>query len=315
MLALRSVSSEAPSKIRSSLTAEKDLSTADYNNRPQLSLVAQAGHVDSMGARRRAVHEANGYASVPITVAVGHKSTLVAAGLAAMLVRMPECEIRLSQISGSQLDSDYDHDDAQLLFGDSILLKRLRRRFRARGGPCSLASAKFICVTAGDEQAARAAKEAGEIDEHLPVDCPEEELFAVVRRLIGTDVPAASHANPNANPVPDRPHGGLAPGVLRRVREYIEQHLAESIGTDALARIAGLSTGHFNRAFKQSTGDSPHQYIIRKRVAMAKQLLIQTSRFLADIALDSGFADQSHFSRTYVAITGETPSACRRRHR
>src|SRR5215472_5833115 len=146
MLSLRSVSSEAPSKIRSSLTAEKDLSTADYNNRPQLSLVAQAGHVDSMGARRRAVHEANGYASVPITVAVGHKSTLVAAGLAAMLVRMPECEIRLSQISGSQLDSDYDHDDAQLLFGDSILLKRLRRRFRARGGPCSLASAKFICV-------------------------------------------------------------------------------------------------------------------------------------------------------------------------
>jgi len=160
------------------------------------------------------------------------------------------------------------------------------------------------------------------------LDIPHDVLIAAVREVLATaattsnDIDAdlqtdvqAWHSEPPATFAPCRPHGGLAPGVLRRVREHIEQHLAESIGTDALARIAGLSTGHFNRAFKQSTGDSPHQYIIRKRVAMAKQLLIQTSRFLADIALDSGFADQSHFSRTYVAITGETPSACRRRHR
>lgn len=125
----------------------------------------------------------------------------------------------------------------------------------------------------------------------------------------------ASHAKPHAISIPCRPVGGLAPGALRRVRGYIERHLGESIGADALARIAGLSAGHFNRAFKQSTGDSPHHYIIRERVAMAKELLVQTSRALADIALDVGFADQSHFSRTYVAITGETPSACRRRHR
>jgi transcriptional regulator GlxA family with amidase domain len=125
----------------------------------------------------------------------------------------------------------------------------------------------------------------------------------------------AWHSEPPASFRPCRPLGGLAPGALRRVREYIAQHLAENIGSDALAQIAGLSTGHFNRAFKQSTGDSPHHYIIRHRVAWAKVLLIETSRILADIALDAGFADQSHFSRTFVAVTGETPSACRRRHR
>jgi AraC-like DNA-binding protein len=248
-------------------------------------------------------------------VAVVHQSTLVAAGLAAMLARMPECEVRLSRISALEYDSEYDHDDAQLVFGDTALLKRLRRHFRAPGEPCSPPGAKFICVTAGDETLARAAKKAGEIDEHLPVDCPQEELFTMVRRLIGFDVSAAPQAEQGSKPVPPRPAGGLAPGALRRVRKYIEEHLAESIVTDVLARIAGLSPGHFNRAFKQSTGESPHHYIIRKRITMAKELLVQTSRALADIALDAGFADQSHFCRTYVAVTGETPSACRRRHR
>jgi AraC-like DNA-binding protein len=229
---------------------------------------------------------------------------------------MPQCEIRLSQISGSDFDSDYDHDDAELVFGDSILLKRLRRRFRARGEPCTLANAKFVCVTAGDEPVARAAKEAGEIDECLPVDCPEEELFAVVRRLINPDAsPAWQARSPTANPNTGHVLGGLAPGALRRVREYLDEHLTDHVRSEALAHVARLSLGHFNRAFKQSTGDSPHHYIVRQRVALAKELLVQTNRALADIALEVGFADQSHFCRTYVAVAGETPSACRRRHR
>jgi len=162
----------------------------------------------------------------------------------------------------------------------------------------------------------------------LDLDIPDDLLMAVVRAAIArvatssTDIDADMHADLNdsqaslhASFVPCPPLGGLAPGVLRRVREYIGEHLTESIAIDTLARIAGLSTGHFSRAFKQSAGDSPHHYIIRNRVAMAKDLLVQTSRALADIALAVGFADQSHFCRTYVAITGETPSACRRRHR
>jgi AraC-like DNA-binding protein len=255
-------------------------------------------------------------AALPVSVVIGHRSALVAAGLAVTLARMPDCEIRLSQISGSQRDSEFDHEDAQLVFGDSILLQRLRGQFSEPSKPCSLEGAKFVWVTTGDESLASAAKAAGEIDEHLPLDCPEQELFQVVRRLIGRDMPDARHTPlPQAMTIRPRTLGGLAPGALRRVRDYIDEHLTENLPTEVLARIAELSLGHFNRAFQQSTGDSPHQYIIAQRVAMAKELLVQTSQTLADIALEVGFADQSHFSRTYVAITGETPSACRRRHR
>jgi len=252
-------------------------------------------------------------ATLPVSVVVGHRSALVAAGLAATLARMPDCNLRLSRISGSDRDSECDHEDAQLVFGDFILLKRLRGQFSEADQPCSLAGAKFVWVTSGDESLASAAKAAGEIDEHLPLDCPEQELFQVVRRLVGCDVPDAP--SPQAIPVRSKAFGGLAPGALRRVREYIDEHLTENLPTEVLARIAELSLGHFNRAFQQSTGDSPHHYIIAHRVARAKELLVQTSRALADIALEVGFADQSHFTRTYVAITGETPSACRRRHR
>ena len=311
MLSVRSVSSHAVSKIRNSLAVDKDLSTGARNLRPHLSLVTQTGH----SVQGQVVHDAPRYRRLPVTVALGHRSALVAAGLASMLSRMPECDIRLSQISAAERDSACNHDDVQFVFGDATLLKRLHKQFRAPGGSCSLAGAKFICVTTSDTAVVRGARKSGEIDEHLPVDCPQEELFAVVRRFIDSNVSVAPHAAPNPSSVPSRPVGGLAPGALRRVREYIEEHLAESVVTDVLARIAGLSSGHFNRAFRESTGDSPHHYIIRKRVAMARELLMQTSRALADIALDVGFADQSHFCRTYVAVTGETPSACRRRHR
>jgi AraC-like DNA-binding protein len=272
--------------------------------------------VDTTSLIGYAVHDGPRYASAPISIAVGHKSTLVAAGLAATLARMPECDVHLSQLSGLGCDSHCSHDDAQLIFGDSALLKQLRNQFREPGKPCLLASAQFVWVTAGDESGARAAKEAGQIDEHLPVDCPEEELFAIVRRLIRFDATPGSWARrPPASAARCTALGGLAPGALRRVREYIEAHLTENFRTEVLAGIALLSCGHFNRAFKQSVGVSPHRYIIQKRVAAATELLRQTTRALADIALDVGFADQSHFSRTFAAITGETPSACRRRHR
>jgi len=184
-----------------------------------------------------------------------------------------------------------------------------------------LTKAKFVLVHTGDESIAYASKAAGEIDECLSIECPENELFATVQRLIDYDQPTAGSAGNSTNrEVPARParnkaRSGLAPGALRRVREFIEQHFTRKFDTEDLAAVAGLSPGHFNRAFKQSTGSSPHRYVMGRRIAVATELLQKTSRALADIALDVGFADQSQFSRAYVAVTGETPSACRRRHR
>jgi transcriptional regulator GlxA family with amidase domain len=106
--------------------------------------------------------------------------------------------------------------------------------------------------------------------------------------------------------------GGLPPGAVRRVREYVEAHLAESIDLAALAGIAGLSLYHFARAFKQSVGVTPHHYLVQRRVARAQEMLARTELSLAEIALAAGFSDQSHFARHFRQILGSTPGQFRR---
>jgi len=259
------------------------------------------------GSPEPVVHDGTSLQNRPVlvTVAVGHRSTLVAARLAVMLSRMPGCGVRRSESSPHGCSAEYP--SVQLVFGDSESLKLLRGQWADSPDICSLMDAKFVCVTTGDESPARQAKAAGEIDELLSLECPQDHLVEVVRRLIGFE------ATENAIRLDAR--GGLAPGALRRVREYIDQHLAEKLRIDVLAHIGALSLGHFKRAFRQSMGLPPHQYVVRRRIAVATDLLRNTRRAVADIALEVGFADQSHFTRRYVAVTHETPSACRRRHR
>jgi AraC-like DNA-binding protein len=246
---------------------------------------------------------------------VGHTSTLVSEGLEAMLARMPGCELRLWRFSPTACASDCP-PPARLIFGDSALLQHVKEKSKC-SSECPASRAKFVWVTTGDDSVAHASKAAGEVDECLSVECPEDELYAIVERLIDFEEARSRPATSFADRAATRPKvcGGLAPGALRRVREHVEQHLTDKILSEALAQIAGLSGGHFNRAFRQSTGSSPHQYVTQRRVAAATELLEKSDRSLADIALDVGFADQSHFCRAYVAQTGETPSACRRRHR
>jgi len=111
---------------------------------------------------------------------------------------------------------------------------------------------------------------------------------------------------------PTPAHGGLAAGTLRRVGEYVERELANPITLHDLASLAGLSDCHFARAFKQSVGMPPHRYLMTRRVERAKALIQATDRPLAEIALEVGCCDQSHFSRLIVRATGRTPRALRR---
>ena len=108
-----------------------------------------------------------------------------------------------------------------------------------------------------------------------------------------------------------RIRGGLPPRALRRVREYIEAHLEETISIDALAGIVGLSKYHFARAFKQSEGLTPHDYLLQCRVRRAQELLANTDLPLSEIALASGFSDQSHCARRFRERVGVTPSSYR----
>lgn len=111
------------------------------------------------------------------------------------------------------------------------------------------------------------------------------------------------------------PRGGLSAGALRRICDFVESHLENNISLDALAAQAHLSVYHFARAFRHSTGVSPHRYVVEQRVKRAQQLLLQTDLPLANIASAVGFSDQGHFSRQFRGRVGTTPSSYRRTKR
>jgi len=109
-----------------------------------------------------------------------------------------------------------------------------------------------------------------------------------------------------------RARKGLAPWQVRKVLSHIEAHLGEPIGNKDLASLARLSTFHFNVAFRESIGDSPHQYIIRRRIERTQGLMLSTDGSLSDIAAECGFADLAHFTRLFHRFVGESPATWRR---
>jgi transcriptional regulator GlxA family with amidase domain len=93
---------------------------------------------------------------------------------------------------------------------------------------------------------------------------------------------------------------------------HIEANLGTTIRNQELAAIARLKTFHFNVAFRNSVGDSPHGYLIRRRVERAQGLMLSTQKSLSDIAAECGLADQGHLTRLLRRIVGESPAAWRR---
>jgi AraC-like DNA-binding protein len=99
---------------------------------------------------------------------------------------------------------------------------------------------------------------------------------------------------------------------LQRVREYVQQHLGQTITLSDMAAAASLSPMHFAAQFRIATGQRPHDYLLDCRIDRAKTLLATTDRALIDIALDVGFCTQAHFTTVFKRLTGSTPSLWRR---
>jgi AraC family transcriptional regulator len=108
---------------------------------------------------------------------------------------------------------------------------------------------------------------------------------------------------------------GLRRQRLRQVQEYIDAHLDCALPTSELAARAGLSVSHFCRSFARSVGMTPHDYVLKRRVLRAQQLLMDSELSMVEIAISTGFSDQSHFSRRFRERLGLPPKAFRVRHR
>ena len=109
--------------------------------------------------------------------------------------------------------------------------------------------------------------------------------------------------------------GGLSPTVLRRAIERLRSDSDADVSLAALAADAGLSRFHFCRAFKQSTGLSPHAWLRQHRLEQAMTMLRDTDASVVSVAMALGYASQTAFAAAFRRLTGETPSDWRRRTR
>ena len=139
--------------------------------------------------------------------------------------------------------------------------------------------------------------------------------LATTRACVARVAKLLEHDQPSAErpAAPRRRVGaGLAPWQARRVATHVDENLGYSITIDQLAAIAGLSSSYFCRAFKDSFGDPPHAYIMRRRVERAQSLMLQTREPLSQIALACGLSDQAHLCNLFRRLVGQSPSQWRR---
>jgi AraC-like DNA-binding protein len=147
------------------------------------------------------------------------------------------------------------------------------------------------------------------------------QLLLDARQAIGSDVgaalrcikQAASLLEAPSQPSPVSPaRGGLARWQAERIKRHIDSNLDEAIQVSDLASLARLSCGYFSNAFKTTFGQSPHAYIVSRRLTRAMELMTSSSKSLCEIAIDCGFSDQAHMCRQFRRATGASPNVWRR---
>jgi len=224
-----------------------------------------------------------------IMEALLHKGPLAASVIAAKIAQVPNAAMKLA-------------------IGRLVRRGLIRRQTTNRN---SAATEVFELTPEGRKQITGIyEKHEREIQAVLGVLSPREQkqLREFLRR-IGLQADRYRHARSKDQ------RGGLAPWQLRRVTHYMTEHVADSVPLEDLAAQTGLSSSQFRRAFKSSTGISPHRWQTQLRILEAQELLREGNLSLADVSLAAGFAEQSHFSRVFKDVVGVSPGAWQREHR
>jgi AraC-like DNA-binding protein len=147
------------------------------------------------------------------------------------------------------------------------------------------------------------AEHVGEALGPLYADCVS---MAIVARLVASTQQARAAERPKAAALPK--------WRLKRALDYIEAQLAEPVCLADIAAAAGLTRMYFAAQFKAATGLRPHEYLLRRRIERAQEMLAKDEAPLVDIALSVGFQTQSHFTTVFKRFVGQPPRAWRRAH-
>jgi AraC family transcriptional regulator len=119
----------------------------------------------------------------------------------------------------------------------------------------------------------------------------------------------------NGHAVRHRPvqiyRGGLGSARLRRIKELVDAKMEGDLSLEEMAQAVGLSTAHFARMFRKSTGGTPHQFVLRQRLERAKGMLRAPDARVLDVALACGFKTQQHFAQVFRGVWGVSPTEYR----
>jgi AraC family transcriptional regulator len=105
--------------------------------------------------------------------------------------------------------------------------------------------------------------------------------------------------------------GGLGPARLRRIKDLVHAKLEDELSLDEMAESVGLSTAHFARMFRKSTGETPHQFVLRHRLERARAMLRAPDARVLDVAVACGFKTQQHFAQVFRHLWGVSPKEYR----
>lgn len=191
-----------------------------------------------------------------------------------------------------------EHQFMVLTFEAALLTQHIAETIDARSVELLPTLSHYDPLIHGIGLALKTELESGGVGGRLYVDAMKTALMAHLLRHYSVQ----NSSSPSIN-------SGLSKYVLQQVVEYIQKHLDQDLTLAKLAAIAQLSPSYFSSLFKQSTGLSPHQYVIRCRIDHAKQLLLTRELSIAEIAYCLGFTHQSHFSYHFKRLVGSSPKA------